>query len=59
MLSALEADPAPDYSTTLNDQSRPLRERLAKFGRAVAADDPGDTEKLAVDRPAGWVPRSF
>src|SRR6516164_4750797 len=27
MLSALEAAPAPDYSATLNDQSRPLGER--------------------------------
>lgn len=48
MLSALEAAPAPDYSTTLNDQSRPLRERLAEFSRAAAAEDPGDTEELAV-----------
>jgi hypothetical protein len=48
MLSALEAAPAPDYSTTLNDQSRPLRERLEEFGRAVAADDPGDAEDLAM-----------
>ena len=48
MLSALEAAPTPDYSTTLNDQSRPLRERLAEFGRAVAAEEPGDTEELAV-----------
>jgi AcrR family transcriptional regulator len=48
MLSALEADPAPDYSATLNDQSRPPRERLAHFGRAVAADEPGDTEELAM-----------
>jgi AcrR family transcriptional regulator len=48
MLSALEAAPAPDYSTTLDDQSRPLRERLAMFGRAVAADEPGDTEELAM-----------
>jgi AcrR family transcriptional regulator len=48
MLSALEAAPAPDYSTTLNDQSRPLRERLAEFGRAVAKEDPGDTEELAM-----------
>ena len=30
MLSALEAAPAPDYSTTLEDESRPLRERLAQ-----------------------------
>jgi AcrR family transcriptional regulator len=48
MLSALEAAPAPDYSATLDDESRPLRERLAGFGRAAAADAPGDTEELAV-----------
>ena len=48
MLSALEAAPAPDYSTTLNDQSRPLRERLAAFGRAVATQDPVDTGELAM-----------
>lgn len=48
MLSALEAASAPDYSATLNDQSRPLRERLAGYGRAVAADQPGDTEQVAV-----------
>ena len=48
LLSALEAAPAPDYTTTLNDQSRPLRERLADYGRAVAAEEPGDTEELAV-----------
>lgn len=48
MLSALEAAPAPDYSTTLNDQSRPLRERLAAFGRAAAAEDPGDTGEVAM-----------
>ena len=48
MLSALEAAPAPDYSATLNDESRPLRERLAEFGRAVAAEKPGDTEELAM-----------
>jgi AcrR family transcriptional regulator len=48
MLSALEAAPAPDYSATLNDASRPLRERLAAFGRAAAAQDPGDTGELAM-----------
>ena len=47
MLSALEAAPAPDYSATLNDASRPLRERLAAFGRA-AAEHPGDTGELAM-----------
>ena len=48
MISALEAAPAPDYSATLNDQSRPLPERLAAYGRAVAAEQPGDTEEVAV-----------
>jgi AcrR family transcriptional regulator len=48
MLSALEAEPTPDYSATLGDESRPLRERLAEFGRAVAAEEPGDTEALAM-----------
>jgi AcrR family transcriptional regulator len=48
MLSALEAVPAPDYSATLNDESRPLRERLAQFGRAFGPDEPGDTEELAM-----------
>ena len=48
MLSALEAAPAPDYSATLYDASRPLRERLADFSRAVATEDPMDTEELAV-----------
>ncbi len=48
MLSALEAAPTPDFSTTLNDQSRPLRERLAEFSHAVAAEDPGDIEELAM-----------
>jgi AcrR family transcriptional regulator len=48
MISALEAAPAPDYSTTLNDESRPLPERLAAYGRAVAAEQPGDTEEVAV-----------
>ena len=48
MISAREAAPAPDYSTTLNDESRPLPERLAAYGRAVAAEQPGDTEEVAV-----------
>ena len=47
MLSALEAAPAPDYSATLNNESQPLRERLAAFGRA-AAEHPGDTGELAM-----------
>ena len=48
MLSALEAAAPPDYSATLHDRSRPLRERLADFGRAVAAEDPGDAAELAM-----------
>ena len=48
MLTAMEAAPSPDYSTTLGDEARPLPERLAAYGRAVAADQPGDTEELAV-----------
>jgi AcrR family transcriptional regulator len=48
MLSAMEEAKAPDYSATLNDESRPLRERLAEFGRAVAVEDPGDEAELAV-----------
>ena len=48
MLSAMEAAPAPDYATAMNDGSRPLRERLAAFSRAVSADEPGDEAELAV-----------
>jgi AcrR family transcriptional regulator len=49
LLSALEAATTPthDYVPMLNDQSRPLRERLAEFSRAVAVDDPRDPEDLA------------
>jgi AcrR family transcriptional regulator len=49
LLSAIEADrgTTPDYVTLLNDPSRPLRERLAEFGRA-AAQDPGDAAELAM-----------
>jgi AcrR family transcriptional regulator len=38
LLSAIEATPTADYGTLLNDTSRPLRERLAEFGQAMAAD---------------------
>jgi AcrR family transcriptional regulator len=48
MISALEAAPAPDYSATLNDESRPLPERLAAYGRAVGAEQPRGTEEVAV-----------
>lgn len=39
LLSAIEAQPTPDYGIVLNDRSRPLRQRLADFGRTVAADE--------------------
>ena len=50
LLSAIEASrgTTPDYVTMLNDRSRPVRERLAEFGRAVAAEDPGDVADLAM-----------
>ena len=49
LLSAIEAAPTPDYGATLNDRSRPLRERLAEFGGAVARDEATmDREALAV-----------
>jgi AcrR family transcriptional regulator len=37
LLSAVESAPTPDYGPALNDQSRPLRERLREFGRTMAA----------------------
>ena len=48
LLSAIEEIPTPDYVTVLNDQSQPLRDRLAQFGRAVSEEDPGDGAQLAM-----------
>ena len=50
LLSAIEAgrDTTPDYVTMLNDQSRPLRERLAEYGRAVAVEEPDDAAEIAM-----------
>jgi AcrR family transcriptional regulator len=50
LLSAIEAGPdtTPDYVTKLNDPSRPLRERLAEFGRAVATEESEDAATLAM-----------
>jgi AcrR family transcriptional regulator len=50
LLSAIEAgrDTTPDYVTMLNDRSTPLRERLAEFSRAVAAEDAGNAAELAM-----------
>ncbi len=50
LLSAIEAgrDTPPEYVTMLNDESRPLRERLAEFSHAVAVEHPGDVAELAM-----------
>lgn len=48
MLSAIESAATPDYSTTLNDESRPVEERLAEFGRGVAAAGESDAGELAM-----------
>jgi AcrR family transcriptional regulator len=49
LLSAIERAPAPDLGTALYDQSRPVRERLAEFGRDIAVDeDINDRAGLAV-----------
>ena len=50
LLSAIEATPTRDYGAVLNDTSRPLRERLGQFGRAMAVDEATtDQAGLAVD----------
>jgi AcrR family transcriptional regulator len=38
LLSAFEAAPTPDFGTELSDLSRPLGDRLAELGRAMAAE---------------------
>ena len=50
LLSAIEAgrETTPDFVPMLNDQSRPLRERLAEFGRAVATEEPDDAAEIAM-----------
>jgi AcrR family transcriptional regulator len=50
LLSVIEAAPKPGWATALNDQSRTVRERLAEFGRAMAADKAfTDRARLAVE----------
>jgi AcrR family transcriptional regulator len=50
LISAIEATPAPAWLTDLNDTSLPLRERLAKFGRAMAVDEAfTDKAELAME----------
>ncbi len=49
LLSAIETTPSPDYTALVNDQSRPIRERLDEFGRVVAFDQAtSDRAGLAV-----------
>lgn len=39
LINALEAAPLPAWATGMNDQSLPLRKRIARFGHAMATDD--------------------
>jgi AcrR family transcriptional regulator len=39
LISAIEAAPVPAWAAGMNDQSLPLRERLAEFSRAMAVDE--------------------
>jgi AcrR family transcriptional regulator len=39
LLSAIEATPTPDFPAELYDLARPLRERLAEFGRDMAVGE--------------------
>jgi AcrR family transcriptional regulator len=50
LISAFEAASAPAFLTAVNDQSRPVRARLAEFGRAVAEDETfRDKAQLAME----------
>ena len=40
--------PRPGSAVAQNDRSRPLRERLAEFSRAVAAEGSGDAAEPAI-----------
>jgi AcrR family transcriptional regulator len=49
LLSAIETAPTPDYSTLLDDRSRPIRDRLEEFGRIIAfGEATNDRAGLAV-----------
>jgi AcrR family transcriptional regulator len=51
LLSAIEAEPLPDFGPELYDLSRPVRERLAELGRTAAVDmdlDEGSTDRAAL-----------
>jgi len=57
LLSAIEAAPTTDFGA-LNDPSRPLRERLAEFGRIMATDESG-TVMLGLDQAGLAVSLEF
>jgi len=48
LLSAIEAAPTAELGSALYDQSRPVRERLAEYGRALAEDDEVINDKAGV-----------
>jgi AcrR family transcriptional regulator len=50
LISAIEALPTPAWVARMNDQSLPLRERLAEFGRTMAVDEAfTDKAELAME----------
>jgi AcrR family transcriptional regulator len=58
LLSAIEAEPTADFGAALTDRSRPLRERLAEFGRIMATDESG-TVMLGQDQAGLAVSLEF
>jgi AcrR family transcriptional regulator len=58
LLSAIEAAPTADFGAALYDRSRPLRERLAEFGRLMATDESG-TVMLGQDQAGLAVSLEF
>jgi AcrR family transcriptional regulator len=57
LLSAIEAEPLPDFGPELYDVSRPARERLAEFGRTMAVEM--DLDENATGRAALAVHLEF
>ena len=57
LLSAIEAEPLPNFGPEFSDSSRPVRERLAEFGRTTAVDM--DLDENGTDRAALAVHLEF
>jgi AcrR family transcriptional regulator len=57
LLSAIEAEPLPEFAPELSDLSRPVRERMAEFGRTMAAGM--DLDESGTDRSALAVHLEF